>query len=58
MLAFHNGIAHSCFTGAALCGKFVLIRYPDTLSAPPSQEGAEHYMAQADEVFQWLIELL
>jgi len=33
-------------------------RYPDTLSTPPSQEEAENYMAQADEVFQWLIELL
>ena len=58
MLAFHNGLAHSCFTSIALCDKFVLIGYPDTLSAPPFQEGAEHYMAKADEVFQWLIELL
>ena len=33
-------------------------RYPDTLSAPPSQEEAEHYLAQSDKVFQWLIELL
>ena len=58
MLAFHNGIAHFCFTGIALCDKFALIGYSDTLSAFPSQEGAEHYMAKADEVFQWLIELL
>ena len=33
-------------------------RYPDRLPALSSQEGAEHYMAQADEVFQWLIALL
>jgi HEPN domain-containing protein len=33
-------------------------RYPDTLSSPPSQDEAQHYMTQADEVFQWLIELL
>jgi HEPN domain-containing protein len=33
-------------------------RYPDTLSAPLSQEGAKHYLTRADEVFQWLIELL
>jgi HEPN domain-containing protein len=33
-------------------------RYPDTLSMPPSQESAKHYMTRADEVFQWLIELL
>ena len=33
-------------------------RYHDTLSSPPSQEEAQHYMTQADEVFQWLIKLL
>lgn len=33
-------------------------RYPDTLSLPPSKEGAQHYLTRADEVFQWLIELL
>jgi len=33
-------------------------RYPDALSLPPSQEGAQHYMTRAGEVFQWLIELL
>ena len=32
--------------------------YPDTLAIPPSQEDAQHYMTRADEVFQWLIELL
>jgi len=32
-------------------------RYPDTLSPPPSREEAEHYMAQAEEVFQWLISI-
>jgi HEPN domain-containing protein len=33
-------------------------RYPDTMSLPPSQEGAQHYMTRADEVFQWLIKRL
>ena len=32
-------------------------RYPDTLSSPPSQEEAQHYMTQAEEVFQWLISM-
>lgn len=32
-------------------------RYPDTLSPPPSQEEAQHYMTQAEEVFQWLISM-
>jgi len=32
-------------------------RYPDTLSPPPSQEEARHYMTQAEEVFQWLISM-
>ena len=32
-------------------------RYPDTLSLPPSQEEARHYMAQGEEVFQWLISM-
>ena len=33
-------------------------RYPDTLSLPPSQEDAQHYLTRAGEVFQWLIGLL
>lgn len=33
-------------------------RYPDTLSPPPSQEEALQYMTRAEEVFQWLINLL
>jgi len=32
-------------------------RYPDTLSPPPSQEEAQHYMTQGKEVFQWLISM-
>ena len=32
-------------------------RYPDTLSPPPSQEEARHYMTQAEKVFQWLISM-
>ena len=32
-------------------------RYPDTLTPPPSQEEARHYMTQAEEVFQWLISM-
>jgi len=32
-------------------------RYPDTLSPPPSQEEAQRYMTQAEEVFQWLISM-
>ncbi|MBW1676275.1 MAG: HEPN domain-containing protein [Deltaproteobacteria bacterium] len=32
-------------------------RYPDTLSPPPSQEEAQHYMTQGEEVFQWLISM-
>ena len=32
-------------------------RYPDTLSPLPSQEEAQHYMTQAEEVFQWLISM-
>ena len=33
-------------------------RYPDTLSLPPSQDEAQEYMNRANEVFQWLINLL
>jgi len=33
-------------------------RYPDTLSLPPSQEEAQHYLTRVGEVFQWLIGLL
>jgi len=32
-------------------------RYPDTLSPPPSQEEAQRYMTQTEEVFQWLISM-
>jgi hypothetical protein len=32
-------------------------RYPDTLSPSPSEEEAQHYMTQAEEVFQWLISI-
>lgn len=33
-------------------------RYPDTLSLPLSQEEAQEYINRADEVFQWLMNLL
>ena len=33
-------------------------RYPDSLSPPPSQGEATRYIRQANEVFQWLIQLL
>ena len=33
-------------------------RYPDTLSLPPTQDEALEYMNRANEVFQWLINLL
>ena len=29
-------------------------RYPDALSAPPSQSEAKEYMRRAEEVFEWL----
>ena len=32
-------------------------RYPDSLSPPPSQDEARHYMTQTEEVFQWLISM-
>ena len=33
-------------------------RYPETLAPPPTQGEAERYLARAEEVFRWLIQLL
>lgn len=33
-------------------------RYPDVLMPPPSQDEAENYMHQTEEVYQWLMRQL
>lgn len=33
-------------------------RYPETLAPPPTAAEAQRYLGRAEEVFQWLIQLL
>ena len=65
----HLSLIHLWNRFATFCGTQVDIlaemnsfniegRDPDTLSLPLSQEEAQEYINRADEVFQWLMNLL